>query len=139
MRGLPGRWATVVLLMAALMFLLQPSEASEDHIIQLTIKGTINPGSSDYVAKGLQKALDDHAACVILQLDTPGGLYDAMQDIVQGILNSPVPVIVYVGPSGARAASAGVLITIAGHIAAHAFHFCLLRCHFGRLFILLPY
>jgi membrane-bound serine protease (ClpP class) len=75
---------------------------------------------SEYIDKGVKEAASSGAACVILQLDTPGGLDTAMRDIVQSILNSPVPVIVYVAPSGARAASAGVLITIAAHVAAMA-------------------
>jgi membrane-bound serine protease (ClpP class) len=95
-------------------------DASKGYIHHLTVRSTINPVISDYIEKGLQEAASNGAACVILQLDTPGGLDTAMRDIVQSILNSPVPVIVYVAPSGARAASAGVLITIAAHVAAMA-------------------
>jgi len=84
------------------------------------IKSTINPGISDFVVKVLQDAAGEGASCVVLQLDTPGGLDTAMRDIVQAILNSPVPVVVYVAPSGARAASAGVMITLASHVAAMA-------------------
>jgi len=89
-------------------------------IFLLVVRSTINPAISDYVEKGLRQAAERDSACAILQLDTPGGLDTAMRDIVQAILNSPVPVVVYVSPSGARAASAGVLITLAAHIAAMA-------------------
>ncbi len=86
----------------------------------LTIKGTINPVLVDYVARGLEDARKDGAEAVIIQLDTPGGLDTAMRDIVQKIVNSPVPVVVYVSPSGARAGSAGVFITLAAHVAVMA-------------------
>jgi membrane-bound serine protease (ClpP class) len=97
-----------------------PPDASKGTILQLTVKSTINPVISEYVEKGFREAASAGAVCVILQLDTPGGLDTAMRDIVQSILNSPVPVIVYIAPSGARAASAGVLITLAAHVAAMA-------------------
>jgi len=86
----------------------------------LRIRSSINPAVSDYVEKGLKNAAEQGAHCVILEMDTPGGLDTAMRDIVQAILNSPVPVVVYIAPSGARAASAGVLITLAAHVAAMA-------------------
>jgi len=86
----------------------------------LQVRSSINPAVSDYVAKGLETAALQGAACVILEMDTPGGLDTAMRDIVQAILNSPVPVVVYIAPSGARAASAGVLITLAANVAAMA-------------------
>ncbi len=94
--------------------------ASKGTIVLLTVKSTINPVISEYIDNGLKKAAAEGAACVILQMDTPGGLDTAMRDIVQSLLNSPVPVIVYIAPSGARAASAGVLITLAAHVAAMA-------------------
>ena len=107
--------------LAGMQLLFVPSpDASRGHILALTVKSTINPVISEYVEKGVKRAASEGAACVILQMDTPGGLDTAMRDIVQSILNSPVPVIVYIAPSGARAASAGVLITISAHIAAMA-------------------
>jgi membrane-bound serine protease (ClpP class) len=84
----------------------------------LTIKGTINPVLVDYVDRGIQEAEDNGAHAVIIQLDTPGGLDTAMRDIVKLIVNAYVPVVVYVSPSGSRAASAGVFITMAAHVAA---------------------
>ncbi len=115
---LPG--FMVAVLTGALLNLVTFSEASQGSILLLNVKSTINPAISNYVEKGLETAADQGAVCVILQLDTPGGLDTAMRDIVQAILNSPVPVVVYVGPSGARAASAGVLITLSADIAAMA-------------------
>ncbi len=93
---------------------------AQGHLVRLTIKGTINPAVSDYVVKGIQKAAAGGATCVILQMDTPGGLDTAMREIVQAELNAAVPVVVFIAPSGARAASAGVLITLAAHVAAMA-------------------
>jgi membrane-bound serine protease (ClpP class) len=75
---------------------------------------------TDFLKKAIQKASDEDAACLIIQLDTPGGLSESMREIVMAILGSKVPVVVYVSPSGARAASAGVLITMAADIAAMA-------------------
>lgn len=86
----------------------------------LTVKGAINPVLVDYIGDGIEQAEDDGAIALIIQMDTPGGLDTAMRDIVQDIVNSRVPVIVYVSPSGARAASAGVFITMAAHVAVMA-------------------
>jgi membrane-bound serine protease (ClpP class) len=86
----------------------------------ITIKGTINPVLVDYVKRGIEHAEDTNAQALIIRLDTPGGLDSAMRDIIQLMVNAHVPVVVYVSPAGARAASAGVFITIAGHVAAMA-------------------
>lgn len=86
----------------------------------ITIKGTINPVLVDYVKQGIDHAEESGAQALIIQLDTPGGLDQAMRDIVQLIVSSRVPVVVYVSPSGARAASAGVFITMSAHVAAMA-------------------
>lgn len=84
------------------------------------VRGIINPPMTNYVLGVLDDAADNDAALIILELDTPGGLTDSMREITQGILASPVPVAVYVTPPGARAASAGLFILMAGHIAAMA-------------------
>lgn len=84
----------------------------------LTIKGTINPVLVDYVKRGIENAEDTGAEAVIIQMDTPGGLDTAMRDIIQEIVNARVPVVVYIAPSGARAASAGLYITLSAHVAA---------------------
>jgi membrane-bound serine protease (ClpP class) len=86
----------------------------------LPYSGVINPVASEYVDKGLEKALALGAQALVLQLDTPGGLDRSMRLIIKSMLASPIPVVVYVAPSGSRAASAGVFITIAAHVAAMA-------------------
>ncbi len=86
----------------------------------LHVNDAIGPAINDYIHRGLQSAVDKNAAVVILQLDTPGGLDASMRDIIRDIIASPVPVILYVAPSGARAASAGTYMLYAAHIAAMA-------------------
>jgi len=90
------------------------------HVDVVSVKGVIDPLVAQYLARGIQLAEQDGAQCLVIQLDTPGGSDSAMRDIVQSILNSSVPVVVYVSPAGARAGSAGVFITIAANIAAMA-------------------
>ena len=91
-----------------------------DEVMIIELEGPINPGTAIYVVRGLERAKDQGVALAIIRLDTPGGLASSMRSIIKAILNSPIPVVVYVGPSGAGAASAGVMITVAGHIAAMA-------------------
>jgi membrane-bound serine protease (ClpP class) len=86
----------------------------------IELEGTINPGTAQFVIKGLKRAEASKHKLVIIRLDTPGGLDSSMRSIVKVILNSSIPIVVYVAPRGARAASAGVMITIAAHVAAMA-------------------
>jgi len=95
-------------------------QAESSRIDVLTVKGTINPVLVDYIGRSIEQAEDDGALAVIIQMDTPGGLDMAMRDIIQEIVNARVPVVVYVSPAGARAASAGAYITLAAHVAAMA-------------------
>jgi membrane-bound serine protease (ClpP class) len=94
------------------------AQVSSPVIDVLHAKGTINPVLADYIKRGINQAEEDNAIACIIQLDTPGGLLSSTEKIVESIMNADVPVIVYVSPKGAWAASAGVFITISGHIAA---------------------
>lgn len=93
---------------------------SSDEIVLIEINGTINPATLDYIRAGLNEAEIKSAEALIIQLDTPGGLLTSTKEIVKLLLNSPVPVVVYVSPSGGSATSAGVFITLAANIAAMA-------------------
>jgi membrane-bound serine protease (ClpP class) len=95
-------------------------QAQNPRIDVLTIKGTINPVLLGYVERVIENAEDTGAEAIIIQMDTPGGLDTAMREIIQNIVNSRVPVVVYVAPSGARAASAGLYILMSSHVAAMA-------------------
>jgi membrane-bound serine protease (ClpP class) len=94
------------------------AEQTEVDIMQ--IADAISPGTAEFIKSGIKSAEKNGAACLIIELDTPGGLAESMRIIVQNILASSVPVVVYVSPSGARAASAGVMITMAADVAAMA-------------------
>ncbi|MGD8842177.1 MAG: nodulation protein NfeD [Gammaproteobacteria bacterium] len=103
------------------LILWHSASAGEAPVVALLkIDGTINPATSDYVARGIRTAAASDAAAVILRINTPGGLDSSMRTIVQSILAAPVPVVGYVAPSGARAASAGTYILYACHVAAMA-------------------
>ncbi len=123
MRVLPRTRPVLLPLLAwvlGLALLIQNTAAIGERVYLLEVDGPITPVMADYVARGIDEAARNGAEAVVIRLDTPGGLSSAMDDIVQDILQSPVPVIVYVAPEGARAASAGVFITYAAHIAAMA-------------------
>ncbi|MDL1964749.1 MAG: nodulation protein NfeD [Deltaproteobacteria bacterium] len=110
-------------IVALLLFLLFSPEncfSDQNDIYIAKISGSINPGVVDYITAGIQKASEHNVSCIIIELDTPGGLAESMRKIVIAILGSKVPVVIYVSPGGARAASAGVMITMAAHIAAMA-------------------
>jgi len=92
----------------------------KNEVIIIELEGPINPGTAMYVKRGLIEAKKREAELAVIRLDTPGGLGSSMRGIVRAILNSPIPVVVYVAPKGAGAASAGVLITVSAHIAAMA-------------------
>ena len=87
-------------------------------VLVVTVKGTINPASADYIVNAIEQAEREQAALLVIELDTPGGVLASAQEIVQALLAADVPVAVFVSPRGAWAASAGAFITMAGHIAA---------------------
>src|SRR5881296_124860 len=89
-------------------------------IVQIDLADIVHPVSAAHIKDGLNHAKDIGARAVILRLNTPGGLLDSMREIVEAILSSPVPVITWVGPNGARAASAGFFILLAGDVAVMA-------------------
>ncbi|MFN3337652.1 MAG: NfeD family protein, partial [Thermomicrobium sp.] len=118
-----NRRARLLFLLAWILglLLLVPSGAAVGERVYLVeVDGPITPVIADYIDRSLKQAADLGAEAVVVRLNTPGGLSSAMDDIVQDILQSPVPVVVYVAPEGARAASAGVFITYAAHVAAMA-------------------
>lgn len=94
--------------------------AAKKNLIVLKIEGAISPVAADRLEKALKTAVQENALCLVIQLDTPGGLDTSMRQMVKTIMNSEIPIVVYVSPKGARAASAGVFITLASHIAVMA-------------------
>lgn len=113
--GLTATLVAALGLTAAVSFAQPDREA-----IVLEINDAIGPATSDYFQRGLATAAERDAPVVVLKLNTPGGLDSAMRDIIQATLASPVPVIMWVAPNGARAASAGTYMLYASHVAAMA-------------------
>jgi membrane-bound serine protease (ClpP class) len=95
-------------------------QAPAGHVVVLPTSGVVDQVLAGYVREGISRAEAEGARAVVIQLDTPGGSLDATRDIVRAQLGADVPVIVWVGPAGSRAASAGTFLTLAGHVAAMA-------------------
>jgi membrane-bound serine protease (ClpP class) len=117
-----GAFPGLSLILFGLLLLPLPasSTAASELVYVATYEGVINPVAAEYINHVLTEAQENTAAAVVIRLDTPGGLDTSMRLIIKDITSSPVPVIVYVAPSGGRAASAGVFILYAAHIAAMA-------------------
>jgi membrane-bound serine protease (ClpP class) len=96
------------------------AQSTQPEVVILDASGPIGPPLAGYIARGINEADARNAEAVIILLDTPGGDVNVTLKIIQDIRTADVPVIVYVGPPGARAASAGLLVTLAGHLAAMA-------------------
>src|ERR1700754_1727586 len=107
-------------LLVALAIFCLPSLLTAQKVVSIRIDASINPATADYINRGIKKASEENASCLLIHLNTPGGLLKSTRVIVSDILQSPVPVVVYVSPGGAHAGSAGVFITMAAHIAVMA-------------------
>jgi membrane-bound serine protease (ClpP class) len=115
------RWIGVFVWLAMLLPVVSGVGAQEALFVDvLEIEGPVTPIMISYIERGIRSAETDGAEALIIQLDTPGGQIDLMSDVVQALLQARVPVVVYVYPQGAYAASAGTLITLAAHVAAMA-------------------
>ena len=109
-----------LLLYGLYLFFFLPATTAAQKVISISIDGTINPASADFIHNSIHNAANEKAEALILHLNTPGGLLQSTRMIVSDILESPIPIIVYVSPGGAHAGSAGVFIVLAAHIAAMA-------------------
>lgn len=119
----PRRWVTAALWALGALLVLPPGALGQergDRVLATTVDGPITPVIADHVSDGLARAEREGYRAYLIRLDTPGGLDTSMRDIVQDILASDVPVIVYISPQGARGASAGAIITFAAQVAAMA-------------------
>src|SRR5438105_9003682 len=110
-----GRWT-----FAFLWLVCAAAAFAAEKVSLINIDGAIGPATATYVARSIEEARTQNAQCLIIQLNTPGGLLDSTQKIVQSFLGSSVPVVVYVAPTGATATSAGCFITVAASVAAMA-------------------
>jgi len=101
-------------------WLVGAATVAAEKVSLIKIDGAIGPATASYISRSIDEARAQNAQCLIIQLNTPGGLLDSTQTIVQDFLGSPVPVVVYVAPTGATATSAGCFITVAASVAAMA-------------------
>src|SRR4030065_1029127 len=107
----------VLLILFGCLFSIHNSFSQNPKVFILNTDGAIHPTCADYIHLGLEKAINEKAECLIIKLNTSGGLLTSTRKIVSDFLESPVPIIVYVSPAGSQAASAGVFITLAANIA----------------------
>lgn len=115
-----GRRVLSVLFIVTIFLVVLPAGAQGEEYLLLEIEGPVTPAMATYFERAIEEAQSDGARAVVIILDTPGGAVDVTMDIVQSFRNAPVPVIVYVSPAGAQAASAGSVITAAAHASGMA-------------------
>jgi len=113
-------WHLGLVLLVALSFAPATEAQTASQVDVLTVKGAITPIVASYIDRGIEAAENDGSACLIIQLDTPGGSVQVTEEIVQSMKAAAVPIVVYVQPTGAKAASAGTFLTLAAHLAAMA-------------------
>ena len=113
-------WNLGLALLVALSFAPATQAQTAPQVDVLTVKGAITPIVAAYIDRGIATAENDGSACLIIQLDTPGGSVQVTEEIVQSMKAAAVPIVVYVQPTGAKAASAGTFLTLAAHLAAMA-------------------
>jgi membrane-bound serine protease (ClpP class) len=111
---------TLLFLFAVLLFTFAADRAASAEVVKIKVDDTIQPITAEYIDRAINHANQIHASALLIEMSTPGGLETSMRDIVSKILESPVPVIIYVAPSGSRAASAGFFILESADIAAMA-------------------
>jgi len=114
------RYASLEFILLGTLLLSFSLPAQDRQVNIIKINDAITPAVAGFVTRAIEKSAESRVQCLIIQLDTPGGLDLSMRDIVKDIMNADVPIVVYVSPSGARAASAGVFITLAADIAVMA-------------------
>ena len=117
-------WISLGLALAGLLLAVAPGlatgQSDSTSVPSIELNGSIDPATERWIGSALDQAADDDAPLAIIRIDTPGGLEDSMRAIVKDIIDAPMPVVVYVYPNGARAASAGAFITEAADVAAMA-------------------
>jgi membrane-bound serine protease (ClpP class) len=104
----------------ALLIILAADSSAAKTVHVISIDASINPATADFIETSIEQATQDGAECIVIRLNTPGGLLKSTRVIVSSILEAKIPVVIYVAPSGAQSASAGVFITMAAHVAAMA-------------------
>ena len=120
MRAVKQALRIAALIVSALFVVTTLADAAVRRAVVLEVNGVIGPGMADYVVREIEAATPDETGLIVLRMDTPGGLDTSMREIIRAMIASPVPVVVYVAPGGARAASAGTYITYAAAVAAMA-------------------
>jgi len=116
----PKQLIGLVALLMGLACASAPKIFAAEKVGLINVDGAIGPATASYISRSIEEARAQNVQCLVIQLNTPGGLLDSTQKIVQSFLGSPVPVVVYVAPTGATATSAGCFITLAANVAAMA-------------------